>query len=155
MKSRFDEDGERFTKALAKLGARADDAEPVSAAALRYEGTLDLPTMAAEVGLRGPELAERLKRSPTLGRLLGPLNVKGGTVQRTVVVASYADIAREVYRAGAASAPAVAESSPFAGHTGAVLCVALAPDGKRALSGGDDMTLRLWDVASGKELRRF
>jgi mono/diheme cytochrome c family protein len=152
-KARFDEDGERFTKALAKLGVPAEEPEVVNTVALSYEGTLDLATMAAEVGLRAPELAEQLKQSPALARLLGPLKVKGGTVQRTVVVASFADIAREVRRT-AARAPAP-ETSPFTGHDGPVVCVAFAPDGKRALSGGDDMTLRLWDVTTGKELRRF
>ena len=98
-KARFDEDSERFTRALTKLGVSADDPEPVSAAALRYEGTLDLATMAAELGLRPAELAEQLKQSAALARTLGPLKVKGGTVQRSVVVASFADIAREVRRA--------------------------------------------------------
>jgi hypothetical protein len=153
MKVRFDEDAERFTKALAKLGIPADEPEPVSAAALRHEGVLDLATMAAEVGLQGPELAEQLKRSPALARILGPLAVKGGTVQRTVVVASFADIAREVRRAGAPVAKE--EASPFTGHSGAVNCVVFAPDGKRALTGGEDATLRLWDVATGKEIRKF
>jgi hypothetical protein len=155
LRARFNDDAERFTKALAKLGIRAYDPEPVSAAALRYEGTLDLTTMAAEVGLQGPELAEQMKRSQALSRLLGPLAVKGGTVQRSVVVASFADIAREVRRTAPRTAAAGEASAPFAGHTGAVLCLAFAPDGRRALSGGDDMTLRLWDVASGKELCRF
>jgi WD40 repeat protein/mono/diheme cytochrome c family protein len=153
-KTRFDEDGERFTKALAKLSIPAEDPEPVNAVTVRYEGTLDLATMAAEVGLPVKDFADLLQRSSPLARLLGPLKVKGGTVQRSVVVASFADIAREVRRAGSLAASRE-ESSPFTGHDGAVECVAFAPDGKRAVSGGDDRTLRLWDVATGKELRRF
>jgi len=31
----------------------------------------------------------------------------------------------------------------------------MSPDGRRVLTGGDDHTLRLWDVESGKELKRF
>lgn len=41
------------------------------------------------------------------------------------------------------------------GHTAKVTCIAFSPDGKRALSGSYDKTVRIWDVQSGKELRRF
>ena len=60
-----------------------------------------------------------------------------------------------------ASAFAAAEERPQAeiipqlGHSGEVLSVAIAPDGKTALSGSDDKTLRLWDLASGREIRKF
>src|ERR1019366_7140843 len=36
-----------------------------------------------------------------------------------------------------------------------VMAIAALPDGMRALSGSEDETLRLWDLASGRELRRF
>src|SRR5262249_41954043 len=43
----------------------------------------------------------------------------------------------------------------FTGHTvPGVFGVALSPDGTLAASGGTDRTLRLWDVKTGKELRR-
>jgi hypothetical protein len=43
----------------------------------------------------------------------------------------------------------------LAGHEGPVLALAGSPNGRQALSGGQDGTIRLWDVRSGKELRQF
>ena len=41
------------------------------------------------------------------------------------------------------------------GHTDWVVCVAFAADGKVALSGGLDKSIKLWEVASGRLLRTF
>ena len=43
----------------------------------------------------------------------------------------------------------------LAGHSGPVASVAISRDGRTALSGSWDQTLRLWDLADGKELRTF
>jgi WD40 repeat protein len=43
----------------------------------------------------------------------------------------------------------------FTGHKSAVNAVALAPDGRTVVSGSSDHTLKLWDVAAGKELHTF
>jgi WD40 repeat protein len=43
----------------------------------------------------------------------------------------------------------------FPGHTRDVTSIAFSPDGKRLLSSSLDHTVRIWDIASGKELRRF
>jgi WD40 repeat protein len=41
------------------------------------------------------------------------------------------------------------------GHVGKVTSLALSPDGKRLVSGSDDMTARLWDVETGQRLQTF
>jgi len=43
----------------------------------------------------------------------------------------------------------------FKGHAGRVWSVAIGPNGRRALSGGHDDTVRLWNIETGEELARF
>jgi WD40 repeat protein len=42
----------------------------------------------------------------------------------------------------------------FSGHTGSVVAIALAPDGKRFASSDEEGAVRLWDLDTGKEVRR-
>jgi WD40 repeat protein len=39
------------------------------------------------------------------------------------------------------------------GHSGPVWAVAATPDGRQAISGSDDKTLKLWDLETGKVVR--
>src|SRR5450756_128800 len=55
----------------------------------------------------------------------------------------------------AGAEPLRAEIVTQLGHSGAVRSAALSPDGRTALTGSDDNTARLWDVASGRELRQL
>jgi len=48
-----------------------------------------------------------------------------------------------------------AEVVPQMGHSSDVHSVAFSPDGRFALSGSGDRTVKLWEVATGKELRSF
>ena len=43
----------------------------------------------------------------------------------------------------------------FEGHTDGVNSISVSPDGRWALSGSDDKTLRLWELATGRCLRTF
>jgi CubicO group peptidase (beta-lactamase class C family)/formylglycine-generating enzyme required for sulfatase activity len=55
-----------------------------------------------------------------------------------------------------AALPPVAEPGEvrrFEGHSSQVNCVALTRDGKIAVSGGMDASVRVWDVATGRQLR--
>ena len=47
------------------------------------------------------------------------------------------------------------EIVPQLGHRSLIEAIAIAPDGKTALSGSYDHTLRLWDLASGREIRKI
>jgi WD40 repeat protein len=63
----------------------------------------------------------------------------------------------EVRKSAAAARDRIVDSlfglvRTFSGHAGQVNCVAVTPDGKHALTGGLDATLRLWDTATGKEV---
>ena len=53
------------------------------------------------------------------------------------------------------SLPRLYATQTFIGHTDTVESVAFSPDGKYVLTGSDDKTAKLWDAASGAEVRTF
>lgn len=156
-KALVDDDVKRYLTALAKTGAVGAEPEPILALTLRYEAELDLANAAAEVGLNAQEFAAMLKRS-ALVRSLGPLLVRGGTVQRQVFLTVLPELLRELnsadaHRLSADSSTPTKASPPFSGHQGHILCVAFSPDGRKALTGSEDNTARIWSVADGREVR--
>src|SRR5262245_32817214 len=45
--------------------------------------------------------------------------------------------------------------STLKGHTEIVYTIAFSPDGRHVLTGSFDKTLRLWEAATGKEIKSF
>jgi serine/threonine protein kinase/WD40 repeat protein len=73
----------------------------------------------------------------------------GGITIRILVAAADGGASHEL--AIVARIPPTAELRTFAGHTGLVHAASFSADGRLAISGGADGTVRLWDVATGTE----
>jgi WD40 repeat protein len=152
--AQVEEDNARYLKALEKFGVRDPDQEPVNLVTLKFEGTLDGRTAAAELGLKSEQLGPFLKQHPDLARVFGSLLTAGGTAQRQTFQENFPEMARrvEVFLSLAAVTTKPAVAGVFLGHDRTVNCVAFSFDGKLAASGGDDTTLRIWDVAAGRQI---
>src|SRR5262245_51958854 len=57
--------------------------------------------------------------------------------------------------AGVALAQQAKQAGTLDGHTDPVYAVAYSPDGKSLITGGFDNTVRLWDTATRKEIKKF
>jgi WD40 repeat protein len=156
-------DAERFRIALEKIGGKATEADPVSAVAVRYEADVDLRTAAAEAGVPPDEMRSRVSTAEPLARNVGPLRLAGGAVQRQLFQQSFADLVRELRLgtpAGLASVTGAlpdntGDLDPLEGPSSQTNAAAFSPDRRLVLLASADRSVRLLEVASGRELRRF
>src|SRR5262249_36055451 len=110
----------------------------------------------ADAGLSAEEFAKRLGASVELSRALGALRARGGSVQRETFVTAFPELVRELKLGDEPATAAPPPGRPvFGGHPAAPRAHAFSAPGKLVLSGSDDRTVRLWDLQTGRELRRF
>jgi WD40 repeat protein len=77
------------------------------------------------------------------------------TALTLAMTAAHQDYSLPAVQAILGAARATAPRHAFSGHTMVVSSVAFSPDGQYALSGSWDTTLRLWEVATGEQVRIF
>jgi WD40 repeat protein/mono/diheme cytochrome c family protein len=152
--TQIDDDNVRYLKALEKFGVRDAEQEPVNLVTLRFEGTLDGKTAAAELGLNIEDFAALLKQNSDHARIFGSLLVQGGTAQRALFQEQFPELARRILAMRAANAAKIAtkREPSFTGHTATVNAIAFAPNGMLAGTGSDDRTIQLWQVPTGQRI---
>jgi WD40 repeat protein/serine/threonine protein kinase len=153
--SEADERQRAFDDALGEAREKRDagELEPALAAARRARAVPGYARAEAVLGVWAT-LLDRVPRA-TLAAAWEEATV----AQHPDAILSLAAAAGVVVSGGADGtlqvATAAAPARGIAAHGAAVSALALSADGRRALSGSRDLTLRLWDVAAGKPLAVF
>jgi WD40 repeat protein len=150
----------RWDVATGKLLSTLDgSAMPIEALALSPDGTVLIsgggnwmrPTEPGELIVW--DVASAMKRHS--------LSMVGGCVFELAIArdgrtfATGEKLGVRLWRLPAGPQARAGEVRSFVGHTQAIIGISYAPDGRHALSTSYDMTVRLWDINTGKQVRRF
>ena len=96
--------------------------------------------------------------SEVLGNAIQPINAQGKGIamhKSTPIVKAVIFFLAAVFIPQSSTAADKPEIFVQLGHAGKVKSVTFSPDGRYALSGSEDHTLKLWEVSTGKEIRTF
>ena len=125
--------------AAAWLAVRADPPKPADLERLVKQLGHDDFSKREEATKRLEELGEAALEAVRLARTSDDLEIRWRATE----------IARRIERR------LFGEELALAGHTNGIVAVAVSPDSRYAATGGNDATVRLWDLKEGKELRRL
>src|SRR5262249_55242144 len=145
-----------------QCGCKVTEVDPVSAGAVRYEADLDVRTAAAEVSL-SPDAFRRPLTNATPAQGLGALRTDGGTGHRAVFQQAFGDLVKELQLGAIVQSSLVAgglpdntgELDPLEGPSSRTNAAAVLPDRRAVLLASADRSIRLVEIASGRELRRL
>src|SRR5215204_4355396 len=91
------------------------------------------------------------KRPPEIAKL--PAAARARAEHQIAEIAEQIEIACAQAQLSRIPVHDTADTDPAATHTKWVRAAQFTPDGSRIVSAGDDLTLRLWDIATGRQLR--
>jgi WD40 repeat protein/serine/threonine protein kinase len=119
-----------------------------------------------EVANRMESLRIEVRETPDFHHLMGLVSLQRGDASRAVRSLEKSCQGADHYRdrwidyedgprgfVNALGFTTIGEMGPLAGHMKTVRCLAFSPDSKRAFSVGEDRSIRIWDVDSGRCLK--
>jgi RNA polymerase sigma factor (sigma-70 family) len=123
-------------------------------------GVISARVAALTEGVRKAMFLTKLKIVTALLLVVGVLVAGAGATAYHALGAGQTDTKKEGAPKPEASKPQALEERALEGHTDGIGMVAISRDGRRALScgltyGDGDPTVRLWDLKTGKELKRL
>ncbi len=134
-----------------RVPSQGDADVTAAAAGMAKDGKLSVKVTAGAFGLAAPGRGR-------VGNLIIVYRINGGEPQTKTVRGGGTLLELEAPApdaAGTTTAPANDAIRMLKGHTDGIYCMAFSPDGKILASGSPDQSVILWDVASGKAIKKI